>query len=85
MKKLLLIAATAISCTVTIVACTKSNSNPTGVYSCICTYTEAGTTVTNQTVFTSPSEPKNTATTQCNAEATTLTSAGATGVSCHLQ
>ena len=84
MKKLFAIVIIAVVGALAFSSCSKSSSNPTGVYSFVCNYTQAGVATTNDTVFVSPSEPKNTASTQCNAAVSSYTSLGFTGVSCTL-
>ncbi len=82
MKKLIPVAIVAVIAGIMFFgSCKKKSSDPTGIYTCVCSFTFAGIATTD-TVFTSPSEAKSTATSQCNTEATLLTSTGATGVSC---
>jgi len=85
MKKFFLFALTTVSCVALIFSCTKKSSDPSGIYTCTCSYTAAGVNFTNQAVYTSASnEAKSSAQTQCTNAATALTTGGATGVSCHL-
>lgn len=71
--------------TFTIVSCSKSHTDPVGVYTCTCSYSSPLTgIVVDQPQFTTVSEPESSATSQCNSQAVTLTKNLATVVTCHL-
>ena len=83
MKKLIPIAAIAVLGTLSIVSCKKSDSDPTGNYTCTCIFTQSGATDTVGAPITN--QKKSVATSACNQATTTYSNAGATNVNCTLK
>jgi len=83
MKKLIPIAVIAVFGTLTMLSCKKSDSDPTGTYTCTCIMTQNGTTDTVASSI--PNQKKSVATSACNQATTTYTNLGATNVSCTLK